>query len=113
MEASMDVFETRDLQSELPDVGVVYQEFLRVPAMSAGVYRIPAGSDDPQSPHQEDEVYVVVSGRAVLLVQGERRPVGPGSVAFVGARVEHRFEDVTEDLVTLVFFAPAEAAPDE
>jgi mannose-6-phosphate isomerase-like protein (cupin superfamily) len=109
MEGSMDVFETKDLQAGLPGAGVAYQEFLRVPAMSAGVYRIPAGHADPQSPHQEDEVYVVVSGRAVLLVEGQRREVGPGSVAFVAANAQHRFEEVTEELVTLVFFAPSES----
>ncbi len=101
-------FETDDLRARLPAAGVAYGEFLRVPAMSAGVYRIPAGQDDPQSPHQEDEVYVVVSGRAVLSVEGRREAVRSGSVAFVAARADHRFQDVTEDLVALVFFAPAE-----
>jgi mannose-6-phosphate isomerase-like protein (cupin superfamily) len=101
-------FETDELRARLAAAGVAYEEFLRVPAMSAGVYRIPAGEDDPQTPHQEDEVYVVVSGQAVLAVEGRREAVRPGSVAFVAAQADHRFEDVTEDLVALVFFAPAE-----
>jgi mannose-6-phosphate isomerase-like protein (cupin superfamily) len=92
---------------------VEYLEFLRVAALSAGIYRLAAGSADPQSPHEEDEIYVVMEGRATLLVDGERRPVSRGSVAFVAARVEHRFEDITEDLVAVVLFAPAESAAGE
>ena len=86
-----------------------YLEFLRVPAMSAGLYVLPAGGTDPQSPHQEDEMYYVVRGKAWMKVGAESQPVGAGSVIFVEARLEHRFYDITEELVVLVFFAPAES----
>jgi len=85
-----------------------YLEFLRVPAMSAGVYVLAAGSTDPQSPHKEDEMYYVVRGRVRMRAGSEDQPVGEGSVIFVGAGVEHRFYDIAEELVVLVFFAPAE-----
>jgi len=85
-----------------------YLEFLRVPAMSAGVYVLPAGGTDLQSPHQEDEMYYVVRGKGWMRVGAESQPVGAGSVIFVEARVEHRFYDIAEELVVLVFFAPAE-----
>jgi mannose-6-phosphate isomerase-like protein (cupin superfamily) len=81
-----------------------------VPALSAGLYRLPAGAADPQKPHADDEVYYVVSGRASLRVGTEDRAVGPGTVVFVRAGVEHRFHAITEDLTALVFFAPAESA---
>ena len=35
--------------------------------------------------------------------------VGPGSLHFVPAKAAHRFHGIKEDLVALVFFAPAEA----
>ncbi len=85
-----------------------YHEFLRVPAMSAGVYVLKAGEKDLQSPHREDELYCVVSGTARMKVGHEDQPVSAGTVIFVGANVEHRFYDVQEDLTVLVFFAPAE-----
>jgi mannose-6-phosphate isomerase-like protein (cupin superfamily) len=85
-----------------------YLEFLRIPAMSAGLYVLPAGGTDPQSPHQEDEMYYVVRGKARMRVGEENQPVGAGSIIFVEARVEHRFCDITEELLVLVFFAPAE-----
>lgn len=85
-----------------------YLEFLRVPALSLGVYVLPAGGVDLQKPHGEDEVYYVASGRAAVTVGGEERVVGPGSLVFVAAGVEHRFHTIAEELVLLVFFAPAE-----
>ncbi len=83
-------------------------EFLRVPAMSAGVYTLAAGATDPQKPHKEDEMYYVVRGRARMRVGAEDRAVSPGSVIFVAAEVPHRFYDIAEELMVLVFFAPAE-----
>ena len=76
-------------------------------SLSLTVARWPAGSVDEQTPHTEDEVYHVVAGRARLVIDGEAAPVGPGSVAFVAAGVEHRFVEITEDLEVLVFWSPA------
>lgn len=88
--------------------GKLYHEFLRVPAMSAGIYVLAAGATDPQKPHQQDEMYYVVSGRARMQTGIEDQAVETGSVIFVPAQVKHRFYDITEELVVLVFFAPAE-----
>ena len=85
-----------------------YAEWVRVDSLSAGVYRIPAGGLDDQSPHQEDEVYVVTAGAAHLEVAGRRTPMATGTVAYVPRLVDHRFVDVTEDLEVAVVFAPAE-----
>jgi len=60
--------------------------------------------DDPQTPHSRDEVYVVVQGSGQFLNGDEQHPFGPGDALFVPARVPHRFEDFTEDLVVWVFF---------
>jgi mannose-6-phosphate isomerase-like protein (cupin superfamily) len=83
-----------------------YREVLRVPALSLGLFAVAPGHDDVQSPHEVDEVYVVVAGRAVLEVDGVRTPVTSGSVAYVPPHVPHRFLDVTEDLRVVVVFAP-------
>jgi len=87
--------------------GKSWLEFLRVPALSMGIYLLPAGAEDPQSPHTEDEVYYVVSGRAMLRVGSEDRVAEPGSILFVAANVKHRFHSIEADLTSLVFFAPA------
>jgi mannose-6-phosphate isomerase-like protein (cupin superfamily) len=90
--------------------GELYLEFLRRDSMSCGLYVLEPGADDPQEPHQEDEVYVVLAGRAHLRMADQDQPVGPGSVLFVARTIPHRFHDVTERLSVLVFFAPAESA---
>jgi quercetin dioxygenase-like cupin family protein len=88
--------------------GKPYREFLRVPAMSAGLYVLPAGGTDHQKPHREDEIYYVIRGRARFKAGPEDREVSAGSVIFVAAEVGHRFYDIEEELEVLVFFAPAE-----
>jgi quercetin dioxygenase-like cupin family protein len=85
-----------------------YLEFLRVPAMSAGLYILTAGAIDAQRPHQEDEMYYVVRGKGRFRAGDEDQEISAGSVLFVAAEVEHRFYDITEELAALVFFAPAE-----
>jgi mannose-6-phosphate isomerase-like protein (cupin superfamily) len=87
---------------------VEWIEHLRRPDMSIGTYSIPVGGRDDQDVHTEDEVYIVTSGRAVLVGPGQSIPVKPGSVVFVPAQEEHRFEEITEALTVLVVFAPAE-----
>jgi mannose-6-phosphate isomerase-like protein (cupin superfamily) len=88
--------------------GKRYHEFLRIPAMSAGLYALAAGDEDKQSPHHEDELYYVVRGRAKFRIGERVVDVAPGDTLFVAAHVGHKFFDITEDLEVLVFFAPAE-----
>jgi mannose-6-phosphate isomerase-like protein (cupin superfamily) len=102
-------FKIADTEKQREQSGKRYLEFLRVPAMSAGVYVLPAGGSDPQSPHHEDEMYYVVRGRARMRAGSEDQAVSEGSVIFVAAGVGHHFFDITEELVVLVFFAPAES----
>jgi mannose-6-phosphate isomerase-like protein (cupin superfamily) len=81
-------------------------EHLRVPDLSLHTYSIPAGGTDDQSPHSEDEVYVVTSGRARIVTDSGEAAVGPGAVIFVPAGETHRFVDITGDLTAIVVFAP-------
>ena len=106
----MQLFDLSTLLAEREKKGRAWLEFLRAPSLSAGVYHLKAGQPDPQRPHAEDEVYYVVSGRAVFRAGDQRASVGPGSVIFVERAAMHRFEDVTEDLTVLVLFAPAEGS---
>ena len=103
-----------DLEALTSDDDARWIEFLDVPTLSAGVYRLPRGGEDGQSPHELDEVYSVVSGRATLVVgEGERAQrleAKPGSVLFVRAGVAHRFVEIEEDLVVVVVFAKAAPA---
>ena len=90
------------------EAGRRYLEYLRVPDLSAGLYVLEAGASDPQQPHGEDEIYVVLQGRSRFRAGSQEWDVAPGSVLFVPAREEHRFLDIRERLEALVFFGPAE-----
>jgi len=104
----MDAFELEALLAARAASGRPFHEFLRSHDLSVGLYVLPAGATDHQSPHTEDEVYYVVSGRARITVGDEDRAVSGGSIVFVAADVPHRFHDIAEELVLLVAFGPAE-----
>jgi quercetin dioxygenase-like cupin family protein len=106
----MQVFRLNDLVTEGERRNQRWQEFLRVSSLSMGLYRVKAGQPDEQKPHAEDEVYLVISGKASFQAGGQEQAVIPGSVIFVERAVEHRFVDITEDLTVLVFFAPPEGS---
>jgi mannose-6-phosphate isomerase-like protein (cupin superfamily) len=74
--------------------------------LSVGTYSIPAGGLDDQTPHTEDEIYLVRAGRATLVTSSGTAEVGPGSVVFVPAMEAHQFTEIGEDLALLVIFAP-------
>jgi mannose-6-phosphate isomerase-like protein (cupin superfamily) len=85
-------------------------EHLRTADLSVGTYSIPAGGVDDQTPHTEDEIYVVTAGRAVFTDAGGRVAVGPGDTVFVAAGAQHRFVEVSQDFAVVVVFAPAEGS---
>jgi mannose-6-phosphate isomerase-like protein (cupin superfamily) len=97
-----------ELSTERRRQASLYLEFLRVPAMSAGLYELEANAEDPQTPHSEDEIYYILTGRSQIRIAESDYPVAAGSVVFVPAGVEHHFHSIEVALSILVFFAPAE-----
>jgi mannose-6-phosphate isomerase-like protein (cupin superfamily) len=87
-----------------------YREFLRVPALSLGLYRHPPGIAVPQQPHTEDEVYYVITGAGKIEIAGRDHAVEPGAVVYVPAQIPHHFHSITAELTVLVLFAPAEGS---
>ena len=86
-----------------------YLEFVKTGSLSLGIYVLEGGAKDPQTPHTEDEVYYIASGRAKMVVDdsdgvAKRFEVRPGAIIFVPAGMKHSFYDITERLAVLVFF---------
>ena len=106
----MDAWELDEIEAAREAKGTPYHEFISVPDLSGGLYVLEPGVPDLQSPHTEDELYVVMSGRGRITVGDEVRDVRPGTVVFVGAGVTHRFHDVEQRLVLMVAFGPAESS---
>jgi mannose-6-phosphate isomerase-like protein (cupin superfamily) len=63
---------------------------------------------DPQTPHDRDELYVVISGSGTFTCGEEDTPFGPHDVLYVPAGAEHRFTEFSNDFaVWVVFVGPA------
>lgn len=101
------VFDINEITRSLSGDQVQYKEFLNVPSLSCGVYHLPRGSKDMQTPHDEDEVYFVLEGRATMKVADERRDVSSGDILYIKATETHSFFEIEEDMTLLVFFAAA------
>jgi mannose-6-phosphate isomerase-like protein (cupin superfamily) len=108
-----DAFQVDKLLSRLQPGEHDFGQFFRSPtgSLSMTIAHWAAGSDDHQQPHTEDEVYYIVSGRGRLAIGTDDAALGPGSVAFVAAGVEHHFHDIVEDLRVLIFWSPARTGP--
>ncbi|MEA2324319.1 MAG: hypothetical protein QOD81_4169 [Solirubrobacteraceae bacterium] len=107
----MEAFETSELVAAQHRPGEhTYTDFFRREMLSLGMSVWPAGGEDTQQPHAEDEVYVVMAGRGQIRVAGEDRPVQAGSIVHVATGVQHRFHSVDEDLHVLVLWAPPHRA---
>jgi len=104
----MDIFHLDEIERRRATLDWSYLEFLRVPALTVGVYKLRVGEEDKQQPHREDEVYYVAAGRASIRIGDEVQAVRGGTVVYVPAMAGHRFQDIAEDLTLIVFFAPAE-----
>ena len=75
-------------------------------------YYAPRGHD-PQTPHVQDELYMVASGHGSFVNGARRHRFGPGDVLFAPAGAEHRFEDFSDDFGTwVVFYGPKGGEPE-
>ncbi|MCA9790630.1 MAG: cupin domain-containing protein [Candidatus Eremiobacteraeota bacterium] len=97
-------YRVSQLAQRLPDQGERYVEAFRHQHMRAVLY---APKDhDPQKPHREDEVYVVISGSGRLRVGEQVTDFEPGDLLYVEAGAPHRFEDFSPDLTVWAIFGP-------
>lgn len=97
---------TRALQAVADSASERYGVLLRHGTLEIGMYA-PRGAD-PQTPHDQDEVYVIQAGTGVFELGAEEVPFEPGDALFVPAGTEHRFRDFDEDFAAwVIFYGPA------
>jgi mannose-6-phosphate isomerase-like protein (cupin superfamily) len=90
------------LQNLAADPEILFAKIMEHGSMSVEIYR--PHQTDNQTPHQQDELYVVVSGHGEFLNGSDRMSFAPGDVLFVPAGVDHRFLNFTDDFATWVIF---------
>ncbi len=100
-----EVIDLAEVRDKLKGEAVEYLEFLNVPTLSCGLYSLAAGSKDMQAPHDEDEVYFVLTGKARMRLGDEDREVKPGTLLYIRAATDHSFFEIEEDMTLLVLFA--------
>lgn len=103
-ETNWRVFKLSDLSAKNEHGKVRFQEFLRTQSLSCSLYHVPAGSKEMASAHEEDELYFVIEGRALLRVEDEEHVVEAGTIMYVRATCDHAFIEIEEDLTALAFF---------
>ena len=96
-------FDVEGARRRLVDSGGGYEVVHSSRGLEVGVYVLVAPEPDRQQPHDDDEVYVVLTGSGVLDVEGEQVELHEGHAAFVPAGAEHRFVGY-EQLAVLVIF---------
>jgi mannose-6-phosphate isomerase-like protein (cupin superfamily) len=83
---------------------------LAVPIFAHGTLIVelytPVGRD-PQKPHSRDELYIIARGTGTFFDGTRRYNVEAGTIVFVPAGHEHRFEDFSGDFaVWVAFYGP-------
>ena len=68
---------------------------------------------DAQTPHKQDEIYVIIKGDGFFFRDGERTACKKGDVLFVPAGMEHRFENFSDDFATWVIFYGPDVGEEE
>lgn len=81
---------------------------LNTPGLEVRWYRPP--NPDPQTPHDRDEVYVVVTGAGDFVREDNRVRFAPGDLLFAARGEEHRFENHSADTAVWVIFGPGAPA---
>ncbi len=105
MSDTWQIFNVNELKQRRADEDVSFHEFLNVDSMHCGLYHLKAGSKDMQTPHDEDEMYYVVEGKAKLRIGDAEQNVVPGTLLYIRATEEHAFFEIEEDMTLLVIFA--------
>lgn len=59
---------------------------------------------DYQTPHEKDEIYIIVRGRADLFIENEKFACATGDALYVPAKTPHHFENMTDDFAVWVIF---------
>ena len=97
----MKIAKTEALQ-KLEETGQLFINLFTRGTLKVEVYR--PGKVDLQKPHEQDEVYIVISGSGDFIAGDQRYTFEPNDFLFAPAGMIHRFENFTEDFVTWVLF---------
>lgn len=110
MSLKFDVWPLELLEAKNQEDKTAFYEFLDVATMSAELFELEAGGSDTQNPHDWDELYYIISGKAQFMCGNKSKAVMTGDTIFVAAHIDHYFYDIEQDMKILVVFSKKEPA---
>jgi mannose-6-phosphate isomerase-like protein (cupin superfamily) len=99
------------LQNLTDKEGETFIKVMQHGSMSVEIYR--PENIDPQHPHDQDELYVIINGSGRFMLNGKYTDFQQGDIIFVPAGAIHRFENFTDDFATWVIFYGPEGGEEE
>ena len=81
-----------------------FRRILETRNIALGIWKIEVGESDFQTPHERDEVYIILSGKAKLKIEEKIFEVSPNKIFFVKRDTEHNFFDIVEDVELIYAF---------
>ena len=74
------VHQVNDLLSELDKFGGYFIDFITTRHIQAGILRLHGNDNDTQQPHPVDEVYFLIHGKGMILINGENYSIEEGNI---------------------------------
>ncbi|ARS91623.1 cupin domain-containing protein [Natrarchaeobaculum aegyptiacum] len=96
-----------DLLEELEAAGGNHRTVLETESMTVEVGHYPSESAAPKNPHNEDELYYVLSGTGKLRVGDETYDIESGDLVHVEPELEHDFFAIEDAITVLIVFGSA------
>lgn len=96
------IIHMEDIYKRLPSTGDRFVVGLEKESMRAILYA--PEKKDNQTAHDQDEVYIIISGTGTFQKGQEKYPFKPNDIIFVPAKQDHRFLEFTKDFKTWVIF---------
>ncbi len=81
-----------------------FYTFINKSSLAAGILVLQAGEEDNQEPHDDDEVYYIISGDGFLKIKDKDYEISKDKLFFVAKGVDHFFHGNKTELKVLYFF---------
>ncbi len=81
-----------------------FYTFINRDSLAAGILVLQAGEKDTQEPHDNDEVYYIISGDGFLKIKDKDYGISKDKLFFVAKGVDHFFHGNKTELKVLYFF---------
>ncbi len=98
-------FDTKEYIKKIAKSNTYFHTFINKENLAAGVLRLEPGEEDTQEPHESDEIYYVVKGDGLLLVDKKEYSVSEGMSYYIAKNIPHKFHGNKKELVVIYFFS--------